>query len=31
MKPSEWYDKKFEETGDVRYLEMANNWRARGL
>lgn len=31
MKPSEWCDKKFEETGDIAYLEMANLWREKGL
>lgn len=31
MKPSEWCDMMFENTGDINYLEMANNYREKGL
>lgn len=31
MTPSEWCEKKFEETGDTNYLEMYNHWKEKGL
>lgn len=29
--PSEWAERKFEETGNVDYLEMYNMWKGRGM
>lgn len=31
MLPSEWCEKKFEETSDVNYLQMYNHWKEKGL
>lgn len=31
LKPSEWCERKFEETGNVDYLELYNQWKERGL
>ena len=31
MLPSEWCERKFEETGNADYLEMYNLWKGRGL
>lgn len=31
MKPSEWAERKFEETGNADYLVMYNLWKERGL
>lgn len=31
MTPSEWCERKFEETGNVDYLELYNQWKERGL
>ncbi|ACF15691.1 gp1.8 [Yersinia phage Yep-phi] len=30
LKPSEWCERKFNETGNVDYLEMYNLWKGRG-
>ncbi len=30
-KPSEWCEHKFEETGNVDYLQLYNLWKERGL
>lgn len=29
--PSEWAERKFEETGNVDYLQLYNLWKERGL
>lgn len=29
--PSEWAERKFEETGNNDYLELYNQWKERGL
>lgn len=29
--PSEWAERKFEETGNTDYLELYNQWKERGL
>lgn len=31
MMPSEWCERKFEETGNVDYLQLYNLWKERGL
>lgn len=31
LQPSEWCERKFEETGNTDYLEMYNLWKSRGL
>lgn len=31
MTPSEWCERKFEETGNIDYLEMYNLWKQRGM
>ena len=28
--PSEWAERKFEETGDTAYLELYNLWKEKG-
>lgn len=30
LKPSEWCERKFNETGNTDYLEMHNLWKGRG-
>lgn len=30
-KPSEWCERKFEETGNVDYLHLYSLWKERGL
>lgn len=30
LKPSEWCEKKFNETGNADYLELYNLWKGRG-
>lgn len=29
--PSEWAERKFEDTGNVDYLQLYNLWKERGL
>lgn len=31
MLPSEWCERKFEETGNVDYLQLYSLWKERGL
>lgn len=31
MLPSEWAERKFEETGNVDYLQLYHLWKERGL